>query len=552
MRTNSSYLSTPRVRKGIPDGGEWRPRDHADSGLIEAPSATDPWLSRLNTLRDAGYVSATTIAPVGSAHDSDGVDQWWDQAIITAEYGHDSGDYPQMPDDNSPSMSGGQSLSGHRRTTRIAYTGADLTIRMPSKAAISRFADQNGTGTFDVPVSVDGPGGRQLQGWVRCTPGTTGEWDCQGLGLDGETEPYVAEGVAAILEARHPRQALTTVGDLIERHRAREVSHGLPTQTLDSSSWVRKVGYDDDSHTMMVELEGRPYGYRVDRATFDLVANAYSPGSAFNRAVKGQASRVTVTNCNLCGRFTTGGASHVCPTTVHDRGDGHRNTLAWDRAAELAEQATSNVVSFERRDDTPPAGLLVNKTGEPDRVGVAEWMQREVFRAVDKDPTSLAKPSMFGPQVARGFTAAVASDVEPFCDAMHTPDAYATFGMNGDQGVVVFNGLDSKAAKAMYVKLPEENLRSQSTAGAPTVGNLLSVASRNPGSVELVGAMVPPSVDDERVEMYGMLLYTDAPDELSAQRQARLLGVAAGRGPTNITRVSPAWRDGRQAWLLRW
>ena len=64
----------------------------------------------------------------------------------------------------------GQSLSGHRRTHRMAYSNraGGFTLRMPSATSIKTFEKDTG-GTFDVPVSARDAAGRTVSGCVRVT-----------------------------------------------------------------------------------------------------------------------------------------------------------------------------------------------------------------------------------------------------------------------------------------------------------------------------------------------------------------------------------------------
>ena len=549
--TNTAYLNTPRAPKGTSIGGEWQAQGHDDSGVILNPGS-DAWTQRLHTLQSAGYVSATPTPTSLPPKSAAGVSAWWDQATVTAEYGHADGDIPQMPDDNTPSHGSGNALSGHRRTHRIAYTGGDLTIRMPSRASVDRFAAQNQHRTFDVPVSVDTPDGHRIQGWVRCTPGSAGEWDCHGLGLDGDSEVHVAEGVAAVLEARHPRTALTTVGDLVARRKLRNEQHGFQAQPM-TSSWIDSAGYNDETRTMVMATGGRVYGYKMERARFDRIANSYSPGRAFNALVKNRQRRVEVAQCGQCGRFTSDEVAHTCPATVSQRNSGFRNDLAWARATMIAEAQTQATLAMVHELPTTIPSALVNCEGAPQRVGVAEWMQRAVdAKIATGDQDALTAPGRYGAGVPRGFTAAVASDVEPFADELHTPMAYRDGAVNGDHGGLAFQGLNGHAASRLRELLPGQNLRDRHSDGAPTVGSLLELASRNPGTVEVGGGVLPPSTGDERVDVNRLYLFLDTDDQSVAEWQVVNLGLKAGRRPDGVRRVDVPWRPGQRAWTMWW
>lgn len=270
------------------------------------------WRDRLDVLVESGrYVQPAVTHTFLEPATAQGREVWWSQGFATAEYGDPGGDYPQMPDDNTPSMSGGRALSGHRRTHRMAYRGADVTLRMPSATAIKRFAAESGYRTFDVPVSVDSRAGR-VQGWVRVSGGPQG-WSARALGVGGQTDAYLGESVSAVLAARRPSRALAQAGDLIERRHAREAAEGVVTHPV-SSSWISGFGYDGGSDTMvMTTASGGRYGFRMSRVRFNALTAGYSPGRAFNQLVKGHAPATRVTQCAVCGRFTSAAVWHTCP-----------------------------------------------------------------------------------------------------------------------------------------------------------------------------------------------------------------------------------------------
>lgn len=124
---------------------------------------------RADAISEAGYVSATAYAIHGQKASSvEGLQDWWSMHFTGAEYTPEAqGAIPQMPDDNTPNMTGGHALSKHRRTHRWRYAGSDVELRVPNTSAIKRFAAE-GNSTFDVPFSADYPGG-QIGGWLRVT-----------------------------------------------------------------------------------------------------------------------------------------------------------------------------------------------------------------------------------------------------------------------------------------------------------------------------------------------------------------------------------------------
>src|SRR6478752_5617130 len=160
------YLDQPRVRPGVPAGGQWATFGHADSRIVltDAPThgldATG-FGTRIAVLRGRGYVEPLAFRAPDDPGRADGVAGWWAAHFYAAEYGAVGGDYPQMPDDYTPSRTGGHAMSGQRRTHWMAYrSGVDgFTLRMPSATSVKAFAAETG-GTFDLPVSAVDAHGR--------------------------------------------------------------------------------------------------------------------------------------------------------------------------------------------------------------------------------------------------------------------------------------------------------------------------------------------------------------------------------------------------------
>lgn len=276
-------------------------------------------------LQSMGFVPVATapmlVDPRSTAHRR----EWWNRHFAAAEYGNPEGGYAQMPDDWTPERSGGQSLTGNRRTHRMAYVGENVALRMPSVASIKSFSDANVTGkatgeTFDVPVSAQFPGG-QIDGWVRVARGEDGTWATQGLGFTSEQSAYVAESVQCVLEARRPSRALADAGDLLERRRRRAAELGTPMQPI-RSSWIKDVGYHRASGTMVMTTDAengtKVYGFEVPIAAFLRVANAEAPGRVFNQIIRGKSKKIEVKECAKCDHaYVT--PQHRCPVNVSTR-----------------------------------------------------------------------------------------------------------------------------------------------------------------------------------------------------------------------------------------
>lgn len=319
---NASSGPINRVPPGVPTGGQFAQKTSGEADLTLDDPAGD-WrmpgvlAERRKLLADAGYVPAAalpaSIDPTSTANRR----EWWDQSFALGEYGDARGDYAQMPDDFTPSMTTGRSLEGNRRTHRMCYRGAGVALRMPSATSIKRYASQSPSATFDVPVSATHPGGT-VTGWVRVTRGDDGTWATRGLGFSPADSAYVAEAAQAVLQARRPSRALAEVGDLLDRRRQRATVMGTRMEVA-HSTWIARLGYDKGSSTMMLGTSGTAtsaphrYGFKVPAEVYQAVARSGAPGRVFNQVIKGRATRVEVDECPSCHRFSTAGAGHRCP-----------------------------------------------------------------------------------------------------------------------------------------------------------------------------------------------------------------------------------------------
>ncbi len=328
MRSN---FTPNRVPPGVPTGGQFAPTSRPEATGIElvdndqgrAPDGArgvelEAFLAdRRERIRAGGYVQPAAapragIDPRSSAY----LQEWWEAEHATAEYGHEAGAYPQMPDDYTPSRGIGNALSGRRRTHRMAYAGAGVSMRMPSVTSIRRYASElaaseGGQVTFDVPVTAEYPGG-EVTGWVRVTRSQDGTWATRGLGFSKESSAYVAEAVQCVLAARRPTRALVETGDLLERRRQRAAAIGTTLAEV-RSSWIKAAGYDKATGTMVLTTATHEYGYRVPAEVFSRVTTARQPGGVFNQLVRGRATRVEVRQCERCQRFSADMAAHRCP-----------------------------------------------------------------------------------------------------------------------------------------------------------------------------------------------------------------------------------------------
>jgi hypothetical protein len=318
--SNDSKLRQP---KGIPVGGQYAAYAHAEPGNVLAVARhRQAMAERRELLRTQGFVPAATMQARNSPTTTEHREEWWNRSFVAAEYQgagpavasepKPAKTYPQMPDDNTPSMHTGQAMSGHRRTHRMNYGNKDIQLRMPSATAIRRFSGDNGNPTFDVPVSVALKGGAPIQGWVRVTKTGPESWETTTLGGNGgPASEQVAEAVAAVLESRRVTMALATVPDLLAARKAREAAKGAELSPV-SSSWISSIGYDENTNTMATRIGGKLYGHKVSKQFFDAVKNTERPGSVYNKLVRAH-QRTAVAQCGKCGRFSSGLVAHKCP-----------------------------------------------------------------------------------------------------------------------------------------------------------------------------------------------------------------------------------------------
>jgi len=308
-----SIDSKPRQPKGIPVGGQFAATAHAEPGAVLAVARhRQAMAARRELFRAQGFVPAATMQALNSPTTTEHREEWWNRNFVAAEYGAGGKNYPQMPDDNTPSMHTGQAMSGHRRTHRMNYGNKDIQLRMPSATAIRRFSGDNGNPTFDVPVSVSLKGGAPVQGWVRVTKTGPHSWETTTLGGNGgPAGEQVAEAVAAVLESRRVTMALATAPDLLAARKARESAKGVELSPV-SSSWITSIGYDENTNTMATRIGDKLYGHKVSKQFFDAVKNSERPGAVFNKLVSAH-QRTSVNQCGKCFRFTSALVTHTCP-----------------------------------------------------------------------------------------------------------------------------------------------------------------------------------------------------------------------------------------------
>ena len=299
------------------NAGQFRDRvNDAPTSALAPTTGIEAYLERKRAaLLERGFVPATPgPSTAGSPREAGNAANWWQDAHARAEVRIDGNDIPQMPDDYTPSGGAGRSLAGRRRTHRRLYSSGEIAIRMPSAAAIRRYSTELGGGTFDVPISAEGPAGRPIAGHVRVTETSPGCWSVAAVNMPKGADAKIAEAVNAVLEARRPTFALDQVekaGGLLEKARERRAAAGVELSDV-NSTWIRGAGYNDETGEVVLDLLGRRYAYEVPRGVYEYVMSAPSPGSAYNALIKGRYPSHAVDSCDTCGRSYRSGTGHAC------------------------------------------------------------------------------------------------------------------------------------------------------------------------------------------------------------------------------------------------
>lgn len=567
--SKTAHAATPRVVPGVPEGGQWTTFARSEPAVRlvdDRSSALAAIAARHDELAAGGFVPAVAVAATDDPGRTAGRQAWWDNHFATGEYRAGGGGYPQMPDDYTPSRTGGHAMSGDRRTHRMKYASDALTVRMPSATSIRRYSADEGARTFDVPVSAvftDSDGtDRSVAGWVRVTRGGAGSWTATGMGFDDGADAHVAEAVAAVLESRRPSRALREVGDLIARRREREASAGAPLTPVDSS-WISAVGYDEASGVMATQtVTGATYGHLVSRERFAVVAGSHSPGVQFNSLVKGKHPRAEVTQCEQCGRFASVTRSHMCPPmpappTVEEI---RQNAAARRRAAEATGRIREvPIPSGVAASNAELAAVLAVRT--PVHVLAPDDRSIDIDAMLEEQLGEREKRiGYFGPP---GFTrGAIAGAIGPYTSSTYRPREYDEYGFgdqvyesrNGEVNPFRFAGLGGAHAEQLVGALTTRQMRERQNS-SPTTGAILRAAATHPGSVEVSGYMVGPNREDERVVAEGVYLYDET--ITNAEQAWHALGSVYGvsdalAAPSYVREVENAWRPGERCWQLSW
>lgn len=275
--------------------GRFGEQHHSAPETALGPVTTESLLeSRRRQLAELGFVPAQ---PQLKLNDAPNANVWWKRTEAIAE----GGQYDLMPQ---------RGTDGKRHLLRT-YEGHGTKVRMPSVSAVRRFAAEHGT-TFDMPVEAVTPHG-PITGHVRVTYNGNGRYSVSPVRMPKEHGEYVAESVLASLEARRPSRALSEVRDILARRRERLAAQGVKVKPVESG-WIRGVGYNSNDEQLVMNLQGRVYGYHVDRNTFEKMMHAHSIGSAYNHLVKKVAPRFEVEQCDACSNYFYAGREHRCPS----------------------------------------------------------------------------------------------------------------------------------------------------------------------------------------------------------------------------------------------
>ena len=585
----------PLFRKkhaGIPgNGGETA--EHAKNASAHAlfvnPNA-HKLDDRAEQIATGGYVSHDYLSDVGDVRRTEGRENWWDRARVTAGYDN-LASIPQMPDDNTPNATSGNALSSLRRTHRMSYEGTDgFAIRMPSHTAMHRFADElavNGkSATFDIPVQAIGPNGHVIQGWVRATRLVSRDaWSTSPMGIPGSPGVMMAEAVCAVGEARRGevRASVKKSGDLVEKAVLRDQAKGVSLQEV-QSSWISGMGYDPSNQQMHVEMGGKDYAYNnVTPFEAGAMLNARSAGEAFHEIIgrgkkQKKAGAGVAERCPDCKQFTSPTKTHMCASGQHGspspenvaRNEAARTAAARSLSSEAnrrhlegqrSEPAVTKRVGTDARQPSAKTIKKPARVKKPEPVFGRHVLQpdnktTDVAARWAKDlngPMAQVGKPFFGAK--RGWTidAGIPEAIAPFTDSTHNRFNFdAETGKYYDLGIDRFQGLDSATAAKLLHSIPAAGLKDRQNNG-PTLKNMLTASANSNGRVELSGHGVGPSRRDERLTADGVHIFDDSiTTEKEAIAYAKNLGMTMKAHPDEVSQEEVPWRPGEKAWRLWW
>lgn len=119
-----------------------------------------------------------------------------------------------------------------------------------------------------------------------------------------------------------------------------------------------------------------------------------------------------------------------------------------------------------------------------------------------------------------------------------------------------FAGLGAAQAGRLWDVVPADNLLDRQN-DAPSCGSLLRACAQNPGRVELLGYVVGPGRDDERLSLEGFVCHGSAPARPAAtgadwEELRRALRLGSCAPPDEFRVVAARSRPGAWAWRAWW
>lgn len=242
-------------------------------------------------------------------------------------------DHQRIITDEVPTMGRASADFNYHRAT---YSGDQVSVTMPSRAAIMRYVEQNGD-EVRIPLTASHKGLPDVAGWAVARRTPTGQWNVtvEGTPADGRAGSLISESVASVLEARRARSPLPEIGEMLKRNR--EVRRSQVEMVPLKSSWMDAIGYvpdpdktDAKGKTIKsgilivrsvtrtkgiragVKAGNRYYGWRSDPYTTAAIRDSESPGRMYDRLVRGKLEKVELEECGICGNPFEVGTAHRC------------------------------------------------------------------------------------------------------------------------------------------------------------------------------------------------------------------------------------------------
>lgn len=419
---------------------------------------------RADLLASKGYVPAIAV---GSIQENEARD-WWDKHETLGEYGERNRSVMRMPNNATPNMTPGRGDGGTRMTHRRTYEGGGRSIKMPSVTAIRRAGAQNKNVTMAVPVLYKDAEGNDVECDVHVTQSGPGQWHVTPMGVeDPKLSANIADSVQASLEARRISSGMQNV-DWVERRRQMVASEGKLLHSLpNSSAFISGVSYNRANGLLVMQMNGRNYGYNVDPATYQQLENASSPGKVYNELIKKRTGSIPVQQCDQCQRFTSTHEQHRCPGF-------HKKLTGTGASATRNARKRASVVA-ERQGTS----LYKNKASD----GVADssspltvWDSQTVNH-VSKDS---------------GWT-------RPAVKVLQNGNIYEIDAKENSYG---FRGVGQQSARDLYHSLPSHVLHASHN-GAPPLSKML-LTTRKFDSIEILGRLKSPNSKDEGIQGTGL------------------------------------------------